>query len=132
MNSSSVSLRLLYFDVRDGMMTETSALRRRVIALILSGVFPGLGQFYTRQRINGAAFLVAGVVLSWFLDRAVPADLRALARPGFNPGTNLIASLCVLLALWLWSVIDAWRVAGVYSEAFASRSGKQRPERWAS
>ncbi len=89
-------------------MIEPRARRGKVIALILSGIFPGLGQFYNRQHVKGVAFLVAGVVLNWLLARAFPADVLALVRPG----ANLIVLLCVLLALWLWSVIDAWRMPG--------------------
>lgn len=89
-------------------MTKPSVRRRKVIALILSGIFPGLGQFYNHQHIKGVAFLVAGVVLNWVLARALPADVLALVRPE----ANLIVLFCVLLALWLWSVIDAWRMAG--------------------
>jgi len=89
-------------------MINSSARRRKVIALILSGVFPGLGQFYNRQLIKGVAFLVAGIVLNWLLARAVPAGLLALIRPE----ANLIVLFCVLLAVWLWSIIDAWRTAG--------------------
>ncbi len=88
-------------------MTEPRVRRRKVIALILSGIFPGLGQFYNRQHIKGVAFLVAGVVLNWVLARALRADVLALVRPE----ANLIVLFCVLLALWLWSVIDAWRMA---------------------
>ena len=89
-------------------MTEPGVGRRKIVALILSGVFPGLGQLYNRQPLKGAAFVVAGVMLSWLLGRAVPASPLALAQPS----ANVIALLCVLLAIWLWSVIDAWRVAG--------------------
>ena len=89
-------------------MPEQSARRQKLIALILSGVFPGLGQFYTRQPRKGAAFLVAGVVLSWFLGRAAPAAPLTLIQPG----ADLIVPLCVLLIVWLWSIIDAWRIAG--------------------
>lgn len=89
-------------------MSEASARRRKVIALILSGIFPGLGQFYNGEHIKGVGFLIAGVVLSWLLARASPADVLALVRPE----ANVVVLLCVLLALWLWSVIDAWRVAG--------------------
>lgn len=88
-------------------MSEPSARRRKIVALTLSGVFPGLGQFYNRQPIKGVAFLVAGIVFSWILDRAAPTDPRALAQPG----AALIVFLCTLLALWLWSIVDAWRVA---------------------
>jgi len=89
-------------------MTEPSARRRKIIALILSGIFPGLGQLYNRQPNKGAVVLAAGVVLGWLLGRAVPPDPLALAQPG----ANLIVPLCGLLALWLWSAIDAWRAAG--------------------
>lgn len=89
-------------------MTEPAARRRKIVALILSGVFPGLGQLYNRQPIKGAAFLVVAVVLSWLLGRVMPSDLSGLGQPG----ANLIIALCVLLAVWLWSVIDAWRAAG--------------------
>lgn len=94
------------------MLAEASSVRRKIIALVLSGIFPGLGQFYNRQPVKGAAFLAAGVVLSWLLGRAVPTDLLALTGPGVNLTPSLIVSLGVLLALWLWAVIDAWQVAG--------------------
>ena len=85
-------------------MPEESGQRRAIIALILSGTFPGLGQFYNRQPVQGAAFLVAGVVLTWLAGRALPRDLAALAAPG----AALIVPLLLLLAIWLWSVIAAW------------------------
>lgn len=84
-------------------MPEQSARRRAIIALILSGIFPGLGQLYNRHHVKALAFLVAGVVLTWLFLRAVPADLLALAQPG----ADLILPLLVLLAVWLWSIIDA-------------------------
>jgi TM2 domain-containing membrane protein YozV len=40
---------------------------RKVVALILSSVFLGLGQFYNRQPLKGALFLAVGVVLSWLV-----------------------------------------------------------------
>ena len=89
-------------------MTEQSVRRQQVIALILSGVFPGLGQFYNRQPGKGVAFLAVGVVLSWVLGRAVPTDSLMLIQPE----ARLIAPLGVLLIVWVWSIIDAWRVGG--------------------
>lgn len=89
-------------------MTDQSVRRQRVIALILSGVFPGLGQFYNRQHRKGAAFLAAGILLSWFLGRAVPTAPLMLIQPE----ARLLLPLCVLLIVWLWSIIDAWRIAG--------------------
>lgn len=83
--------------------------RRRAIALILSGVFPGLGQLYNREWIKGAALVIAGLVLSWVLGRALPRTLEAaLAAPVAPSG---LWALGLLLVIWLWSVVDAWRRA---------------------
>ena len=79
-----------------------------MVAFFLSSVFPGLGQFYNRQALKGGAFLVAGIALSWLIGRAVPTDLMALASAPV--GTDAILLLSLLLAIWLWSAIDAWRV----------------------
>ncbi len=88
-------------------MVNAPRSRRKVVALILSGIFPGLGQFYNRQPVKGAAFVVAGIALSWLAGRAVPTDLSA-PQP---LGTDLIVVVCLLLAVWLWSLVDAWRLA---------------------
>jgi TM2 domain-containing membrane protein YozV len=96
-----------------------STLRRKVVALVLSGIFPGIGQFYNHQPLKGAAFAVAGVVLSWLMGRAFPADLLTqdlLLGQNTLPPQNLLSvalilPLCLLLIVWLWSLIDAWRVA---------------------
>ena len=95
-------------DATDHSMTNPTGRRRAVIAFFLSGVFPGLGQFYNHQALKGGAFVVAGVALSWLIGRVVPTDLMALASASM--GTDAILLLCLLLAIWLWSVIDAWRV----------------------
>src|SRR5215470_11743473 len=82
--------------------------RRKVVALILSGVFLGLGQFYNRQPLKGALFLAVGVVLSSLLVRTIPTDPTALVQLGAAPFVLLL----VLLAIWLWSLVDARREAG--------------------
>jgi hypothetical protein len=95
-------------EASDRSMTNPTGRRRAMVAFFLSGVFPGLGQFYNRQALKGGAFLVAGVALSWLIGRMVPTDLAALASA--SVGTDAILLLCLLLAIWLWSAIDAWRV----------------------
>jgi hypothetical protein len=89
-------------------MTDPAPRRRRVIALILSGIFPGLGQFYNRQPVKGMIGLAVGLALSWLAGRAAPTDRLALNRPE----AALLVPLCALLVVWLWSIIDAWRAAG--------------------
>ena len=63
--------------------------------------------FYNRQPIKGAVFLGLGVVLSWLVARAVPLDPAELVERGIRLTMSL--ALLVLLAIWLWSVVDAWR-----------------------
>jgi TM2 domain-containing membrane protein YozV len=95
-------------DATDPSMTNPTGRRRAIVAFFLSGVFPGLGQFYNHQALKGGAFVVAGIALSWLIGRVVPTDLMALAS--VKVGTDTILLLGLLLAIWLWSAVDAWRV----------------------
>ena len=89
-------------------MTNPAARRRQVVGFLLSGIFPGLGQLYNREYLKGVLFIMPGAVLTWLFMRAVPADILALAQPP----ASLILPMVLLLCLWLWAIIDAWRVAG--------------------
>ena len=87
------------------------------MAFILSGIFPGIGQLYNRELLKGVLFLAAGGALSWLVEHAVPTDLltpvlnwlieRAVPTDLLTP--RLLVPLVLLLAIWIWSVIDAWR-----------------------
>jgi hypothetical protein len=80
--------------------------RRQWIALTLSGVFPGLGQFYLQAWGKGAAFLIVGGVTMWALGEMVSVqDLMNGLLP--HPLATLAAVLA-LLAVFLWSIADAW------------------------
>src|SRR3989454_12186553 len=63
-------------------MPEPAARRRKTVALVLSGIFPGLGQLYTRQPFKGAVFVALGLVLSWLTGRAVPTGPAGARSPG--------------------------------------------------
>jgi hypothetical protein len=89
-------------------ITDPTARRRQALGFILSGIFPGLGQLYNREYLKGVLFIIPGAVLTWLTGRAAPTDLLALAQPS----APLMLLLVLLLALWLWAIIDAWRVAG--------------------
>ena len=84
-------------------------MRPSAVAVILSGIFPGLGQLYNRQWLKAAAFLVAGAWLSWISARALPSDLEALASAPVS--REALAEIGVLLVVWTWSIVDAWRHA---------------------
>jgi hypothetical protein len=88
-------------------MNDAALRRRKVIAFVLSGIFPGLGQLYNREIMKGALFLGVSIVLSWLMGRALPTDLLTPAPFG----ASLLIPSILLLAIWIWSVIDAWRRA---------------------
>ena len=95
---------------RQGLRDDVGqVMKRKVVALALAGIFPGLGQLYNREWLKGAAFVVAGLGLSWLLGRALPGDLEALASAAVD--ASALWALGLLLAVWLWSVVDAWRRA---------------------
>ena len=85
--------------------------RNPTLAGVLSGVVPGLGQFYCRQWGKGAGFLVAVSVADFSAD--VSQSLFDFLLNRVLPEDNikfLIGSL-LMLAIAAWSVLDAVRTA---------------------
>jgi hypothetical protein len=81
--------------------------RRQWIALILSGVFPGLGQCFLRAWGKGVAFLLAGAVLMCAMGQLVSMEDLLAGRVSSPLAT--LAVVLALLGVFLWSVVDAWR-----------------------
>ncbi len=92
------------------------ASRRQWVALILSGIFPGLGHLYLRAWARGVGFLVAGLLVSWPLGSLL--SLEALLAGSLPHPLLALGNLLALLAVFLWSLLDAWTTAG---------SGANRP-----
>lgn len=85
-----------------------------VVAGILSGLVPGLGQFYCRQWLKGVGFLIGALVVdAGFGASAGFLQLLQNLQDGSPPqdaGSILLRSL-PLLAIAIWSVVDAVRTA---------------------
>lgn len=84
------------------------------IAGVLSGLLPGLGQFYCRQWGKGAGFLIGALVVDAAFGLSAEV-LRLLSSFGLgvqpeNLSKFLIGSV-LFLALAIWSVLDAVRTA---------------------
>ena len=85
------------------------------VAGVLSGVLPGLGQFYNRQWGKGVGFLAGMIALSVWLSSAIdPQALERAAQAGTTPDNLglIFLLLLALLAVALWSIVDAARAAG--------------------
>jgi len=84
------------------------------VAGILSGVLPGLGQFYNRQLGKGVGFLIGFLVLGGALVFGI--DLQMLDK-AMSSGTQpenlwlLLAVEVLVLILVIWSITDAARTA---------------------
>ncbi|HXY57065.1 MAG TPA: signal peptidase I [Methylocystis sp.] len=83
-----------------------AALRRPIVAALLSLALPGLGQLYNgalnRALWTFLAFALAGMPGGLFATLYAPSPLMA-------PLLALVALLT--LGIWLWSIVDAWREA---------------------
>jgi TM2 domain-containing membrane protein YozV len=78
------------------------------VALVLSAIFPGLGQFYNRQFGKGVAFFVAGLVASWVTSALLPS-MDALLRGELPKQIGLLTvTLFLLLICYVWSMVDAY------------------------
>src|SRR5437660_1998626 len=81
------------------------------VAGMLSGVLPGLGQFYNRQWLKGVGFLLGTMVVDAVL--GVTAGMIKFFQSGAPPentGQFLFGGL-IVLALVIWSISDAARTA---------------------
>jgi hypothetical protein len=84
--------------------------RSRVLAMTLSGIFPGLGQLYNREPWRALAFFAAAVVTGFGPWNPLAIDID-IDDPVAGLRNVLLASI-PFLAIALWSVIDAYRRAG--------------------
>jgi hypothetical protein len=90
--------------------TDVSGTRRSpLIATLLSGVFPGFGQLYNRERLKALLFFVGGTVAAFGPFSPVDVDID-LNDPTAGMRKVLLASL-PFLVIAAWSVIDAYRTA---------------------
>ena len=83
--------------------------RRQWIALILSGLVPGLGQLYLRAWGKGVACLLVALAGFWVIGESVSLD-DLLA--GVPPSPVSLVMGLGLLGVIAWSLWDAWRTGG--------------------
>lgn len=93
---------------------ETKHVPNPWVAGLLSGVLPGLGQFYNRQWGKGVGFLFGVVVPIVVLLESVNTETLQRAAESGTPPDNigLLFGLAILsLAVAIWSIADAARTA---------------------
>lgn len=87
------------------------------MAGILSGLMPGLGQFYCRQWGKGAGFLFAALIVDGALgvSEGFLAVLQGLSSGSPPDASGLALRSLPLMALAVWSIVDAVKTAKVSS-----------------
>lgn len=88
------------------------------LAGILSGLMPGLGQFYCRQWAKGAGFLLAAIAVDagFGISSGMLEVLQSVGGPTPTEGLGrLLLGMLALLGVALWSIIDAVRTARKFS-----------------
>jgi hypothetical protein len=83
--------------------------RSPFVAVLLSGVFPGLGQLYNRERLKALLFFIGGAVTAFGPLNPLNVDID-LDDPVAGLRKVLLLSV-PFLAIALWSVLDAYRTA---------------------
>ena len=90
--------------------TDATPTRRRpVVAVILAGLFQGLGQLYNREWLKALLFFAAGAVTAFgpLSPMDVDIDLDNL-EAGLQ---KVLLATLPFLVVALWSVVDAYRAA---------------------
>lgn len=85
--------------------------RSPLLAAFLSGIFPGLGQLYNRQRLKAVLFFAGGAAAAFGPFNPLEVDID-LNDPAAGLRKVLLAAL-PFLVVGLWSVVDAFRSARV-------------------
>jgi len=79
-------------------------------ALVLSAIFPGLGQLYNGDIWKGVGFLALGFVLGWMSTEAISLD--ELLGGELPSGTARFIGVSLLfLACYFFSMVEAYRSA---------------------
>ncbi len=93
------------------MTEETKRRKNPTLALILSVIFPGLGQLYNNQVLKGIALLALNLVVNLLLIK--PLEELTISRDSPNHSTLfIVAAYAVIgLVLWVYAIVDAKRTA---------------------
>jgi len=83
--------------------------RSPLVAVLLSGFFPGLGQLYNRQWVKALLFGVVSAIVGFGPLSPLAVDIDPDDPAGGL--TRVLVGSLPFLAIALWSVIDAYRVA---------------------
>lgn len=94
------------------MEEEKKRRKNPTLALILSAVFPGLGQIYNNQVPKGVIFLVLNTIINFLLYEPLQRVFEAKGGMPDRPTLIVVSGYTIAgMVLWLFSIIDAKKTA---------------------
>jgi TM2 domain-containing membrane protein YozV len=82
------------------------------IALILSAIFPGLGQIYVKQIPKGAILIVLNLIINFLLINPLEAIMESGGSMTDMSTLYIVLGYTVAgLILWIYAIIDAKKTA---------------------
>lgn len=93
-------------------MNEEKKKKSPILALILSGILPGIGQIYNGETNKGLVLLGLNFVISYLLSEPLRQFMEAGGSSPANPfETTVYLYLIAGLFLWIYAMVDAKRTA---------------------
>lgn len=86
--------------------------KKPALALVLSAIFPGIGQIYNNQIFKGVSLIALNVTINLLLVN--PIEKLTASRGSIRDNSTLfiiVAYMTAGLVLWVYAMIDAKRTA---------------------
>jgi hypothetical protein len=82
------------------------------IALILSAIFPGLGQIYVKQIPKGVVLIALNLIINYLLINPLEAFMTSGGSTADMSTIYIVLGYTVAgLILWIYAIVDAKRTA---------------------
>ncbi len=92
--------------------------KKPALALVLSALFPGLGQIYNNQIFKGISLIALNVAINFLLVKSIEKLTGSRDSIPDNSTLFIIVAYCAAgLVLWVYSIIDAKRTAEKINES---------------
>lgn len=105
------------------MSSNSAQAKSNKVAIALSAIFPGIGQFYNGDLPKGLVFFIASIFLDAIL---LPEGYWGIVRGEIDFNVNLYIRLVLLASFRMWVVIDADRsVTRKNAEILAAMSNSE-------
>jgi arabinogalactan oligomer/maltooligosaccharide transport system permease protein len=106
-------------------MTEIKKRKNPILALVLSGILPGLGQFYNNQIIKGLLFFAVNVLISIMAYGPFVRFVKGMGSPkDFSDDMSMLYKLLIYSSAGTVVVIVAMIDAKKSADRLNGKGGK--------